>query len=497
MVKKISFLFVLRFAKIVLSILSLWLSAKYFGTSVWRDVWLLALNGIIVLDAALWGPLNEIFRTKFIFIREDEGEQQALVKVKSLFFYTFIVSVVLVVLIACFHDLFVRLLAPGFDDAALSSLSLMLLLLVPALLLNQLNLLLTGLLNAYHSYVIPDVVAFISTVANIILLILLAPVIGIFSLVISYYLGVLLLTALLLWQVSRLKIALFSNAGPLRFSYFWVFFGFSLPFFYSYFLGQVNTILEKSLASTLGIGMVSMVDYGRKFSEMLIMVLSGILMTFMVPSISQHFIKKDYDAFFGDFRLIYQWGLLIIAVFVAVFSVIPDVFVNLFYSQDSIQAGELEVITRLSMLYAWGVLVVYLYFAFGMALLSSNNRKKHAYFAVVAQVIAIGLNLALVKRLGEIAFPVAYITGHSVGAIVMFVFFPFRIRKLFFETIKYFGLIGSTVGIMYVFDHCITFVLSDVVRLTLYTGVAVFSVATFVVVFRLDERRYLKRLFRG
>src|SRR5690606_18991728 len=225
----------------------------------------------------------------------------------------------------------------------------------------------------------------------------------IFSLVISYYLGVLLLTALLLWQVSRLKIALFSNAGPLRFSYFWVFFGFSLPFFYSYFLGQVNTILEKSLASTPGIGMVSMVDYGRKFSEMLIMVLSGILMTFMVPSISQHFIKKDYDAFFGDFRLIYQWGLLIIAVFVAVFSVIPDVFVNLFYSQDSIQAGELEVITRLSMLYAWGVLVVYLYFAFGMALLSSNNRKKHAYFAVVAQVIAIGLNLALVKRLGEIA----------------------------------------------------------------------------------------------
>src|SRR5690606_21925914 len=148
------------------------------------------------------------------------------------------------VLIACLHDLFVRLLAPGFDDAALSSLSLMLLLLVPALLLNQLNLLLTGLLNAYHSYVIPDVVAFISTVANIILLILLAPVIGIFSLVISYYLGVLLLTALLLWQVSRLKIALFSNAGPLRFSYFWVFFGFSLPFFYSYFLGYVNSILE-------------------------------------------------------------------------------------------------------------------------------------------------------------------------------------------------------------------------------------------------------------
>ncbi|MFC3199212.1 lipid II flippase MurJ [Parapedobacter deserti] len=496
MIRKISFLFLLRFAKIALSVLSLWLSAKYFGTSIWRDVWLLALNGIVVLDAAIWGPLNEIFRTKFIFIREEEGEQQALTKVRSLFFFTCLVSVALVIIVACFRDFFVGVLAPGFDSKELTSLSLMLLVLIPALLLNQVNLLLNSLLNAYHSFVIPDIVAFVGTAVNIILLILLAPVIGIFSLVISYYIGILLLTGLLVWQVFRLKIGLFSNTGPIKFSYFWIFFGFSLPFFYSYFLGQISAVLEKSLASTLGVGMVSMVDYGRKFSEMLITVLLGILMTFLVPSISQHFIRKDYSAFYTDFRKIYQWGLLIITIFVALFSVIPDSIVRFFYNEDSISVVELATISRLSSLYAWGVLVVFLYFVFGMALLSSNNKKKYAYLAVVAQMITIGLNLLLVRHVREIAFPVAYISGHLIGAAFMFIFFPFQIKKLLALTIKYMGMMASVVGILFALDCFLPLGLSDVQLIVLYTCVALFSLVLLSAIFRLDEWKYISRLLK-
>ena len=40
--------------------------ANFFGVSKEKDVWLVAYTLIISIDLAIWGPLNDIFRTKFI-----------------------------------------------------------------------------------------------------------------------------------------------------------------------------------------------------------------------------------------------------------------------------------------------------------------------------------------------------------------------------------------------------------------------------------------------
>ena len=74
-IKKIaSGLFVLRLFRMSLSMVSLILSAKFFGVSMERDMWVLVTAFIMTLGSALWGPVNETFRAKFIFISESDGK---------------------------------------------------------------------------------------------------------------------------------------------------------------------------------------------------------------------------------------------------------------------------------------------------------------------------------------------------------------------------------------------------------------------------------------
>ena len=60
--------------------------------SLEKDNWVLVLTFTTTIVSALWGPINEIFRTKFIYIKETEGEKRALNKSAALMGFIFFVT---------------------------------------------------------------------------------------------------------------------------------------------------------------------------------------------------------------------------------------------------------------------------------------------------------------------------------------------------------------------------------------------------------------------
>ena len=70
------YLFILRLVRMVITVVTVTFSAKYFGVSMEKDMWVLTLTLITTITSAVWGPLNEVFRTKFVFIREQEGAEK-------------------------------------------------------------------------------------------------------------------------------------------------------------------------------------------------------------------------------------------------------------------------------------------------------------------------------------------------------------------------------------------------------------------------------------
>lgn len=493
--KRTGITLLLKGFRLSISLFNLYLSAKYFGVSIERDIWLLAINVFLLLDMTLWGPINETFRAKFIFLREEQGEAVALAKTRSLLLLTNGITMLIVAMVLWKPELISSIIAPSYKGEQLLMLFFMIRIMAPSFLFNQVVQLLTSILNAYHSIYIPEVVGLISGLINLILLILLAPHVGILSLVYAYYVGLLLLLAVLIIQIRLKNIKLFTKLTAVKFADSNTFILFALPFFLPYFIGQAATVVEKSISSSLGIGVVSTIDYARKFSDITINILMSVLITVFVPLLSSHFIKKNKLAFVSDLRQIYQLGFLLITFIVTILTVCPFAVISLIYSSGNISPSSLQQISKLTMLYSWSMFGAFLYYVSGVGLMSSKKEKYFATYGSLAQIILIIINLSLYQKLGVYVFPIALLVSHLLAAFFMFLKLPYGKKGLLKATVKYVIILLVVVFIMYFFNAYFFNTINNFLLLFINVMLLTIVLLLMLFAFKLDERLVLVKGF--
>lgn len=455
-------------------------------------MWLIVLNCILVVNLAIWGPVNETFRAKFVLLREELGEKPVMAKARSLMVIAGCFGACLVAGIILLRYPIARLLAPAYDEQQLYALATMLAIVTPSLVIDQFNNFCISLLNAYQSFFVPEISNGIAALVNIIAMVLLAPHIGIYALAVSYYIGLGLMFLLVVREVFSRKVPLFEQLSDIRLLDFTPFFYYALPFFVPYFFIQVNLLIEKSLGNVLGEGVVSMLDYSRKFVDIPINVLTSVLLTMLVPVLSTHFAKRDTDGFLRDFRQIYQFGLLIVTALIAFFcSSSTDLIALILYHKEQMSPDTIIEIGTLSRYYAWSALVNFFYIIFGLALLATNKGKIYAFFGVIAQFIMIALNFIYFQTFGAFTFPLSFIAAHSFAAIALFSFFPYNRSMLLGITVKYLWYLVFVVFGVYLLDILIEELSNTYIRLTINSCFIVALMVILLFILRLEERLFI------
>lgn len=426
-------LLLLRFIRIAFSVVTLMLMARYFGVSVEMDVWIVTTTVLSTVTMSVWGPLNETFRAKFIFLRQQEGEERTLARVRSLLLFVILATLVVSVVMALVAGYLPRLVAPSLDGEGSRVFVLLLLLLIPSMLINELVSMGTSILNAYDVFFVPEVMGVVSALINIACIALLAPVMGIQSLVVALYLSTVLLLVIIGYFLKRHKVPLWRfsgrrngsvNVGGRR-GVSWdeikPFIFFSIPFFFPYIVSQFNMLLEKNLAGQLGVGVVSVLNYAAQFKTILQAVFTSVLATVMVPSLSARYADRDAAGFSGlvkdNVQLLFFFIALIIPFLVG--AALP--ISQLFYGNSEISAQSIGEIAYLLRFYSLAVISVMLYLIFGLALLSQEKGKTYAILGVVSQVLSMALCVAFYRQMGALIFPVALIVSHLAAGIRMFV----------------------------------------------------------------------------
>lgn len=429
-VKKItSYLFLLRIVRMLLSIIALPLSAKYFGISLERDIWILVFTFMSVLLAAVWGPLNETFRAKFVFIREEEGEENAIIKTNSLINFILLITSIISVLLILLSRNIASAMTGLLSENSIPIFIYILLALIPTLFINQITSILISILNAYNIYFIPEIAGVISGIFNLIIIIVLAPVIGIYSLVISQYIGIVLLLLFVLFYIRRKNICIWKRKFYINFSHVKIFIFFSLPFFFPYFFGQCNLLAEKWLAGMLGSGVISSLDYARQFTMVFQSVLSSVLTTVMVPMLAKSYSISDKT------QCLYILKENMFVCFVIICLVIPlligaaDPICQFFFSHGNISSDGILNIITLMRLYSIAFIGAFLYLFFGLALLSSKKGKLYAFWGVVTQILILILNFTLMPRVGIFIFPISFGLCHFFTAMVLLHFIDKEYKK--------------------------------------------------------------------
>jgi len=435
--KKAGILFLLKAIKIPLSILLLSLTAKYFGVSIGREVWLLAFSTMMAIDTAFWGPINESFRAKFIFLKEEEGEEKTINYTQSLLFYIFLFSVFMMLFIIVFPQFTASFIAPKYQNQSLNLLIEMLVYAAPILLFNQAVLIGNSILNAYEVFFVIEISGAVNILINIFLLVILTPTLGIYALLVSYFITVLINLLFIFYYIRNRKIPLFKFKWNYSFYGFKNYFIYAIPLFFSYFFAQIATVLEKTFASTLSIGSISIMDYANKLPTMMYVVVINIIFTILMPILAKNYSKNESSEYVKSFQEIYQLGFVFLA-FVIVFIIgTADPLITVLYKSKNISEADLIKIISLSRYYSFCLISIFLYSIFGMSMVASFKNKIYSIIVIITQIIVISLNFSFLKMLGIYVFPIVFTVAHIIGAFLMYKNFPFKDNSIIKISIKY------------------------------------------------------------
>ena len=472
--RRISFgLAVLKIIRAFLSIYAVILSATYFGASFERDTWVLAGSAVVILTQLMFGPINEIFRAKFIHIRAEEGEDKALKATNSLIYGIAVVSLLVVVFFELYPGLLSGLLAPGFKGVEREALSLMIRWIIPALILNEITLIWIAILNSYRSYFIPDFYSLISAVINVLCILVMAPVLGIYSLIVSSYIESMVLSVILVVALLKMNKYIFTWSRP-RWFMIRPFIVTSFPFYFAYLAGNAQMAIERMLSTYLGVGNVSVLDYARKFIDMPTSVIVGVITTILTPTLAEHFVRNKHEEF--NLESIKFMRLLILGLtpFVVLCSVCSREMVELLLVRGSFKREFIDVTSQSLTLFCLGS-VGYIFYAIGaQSLIAQKKGAFYAMLGTVATMVSIVMNMSLFKVVGLVIFPLSW--GLTLFVTGLFMIFYQNHNSL--KTIKDIGKVICLLLVVMAISYAARAMSVQI----LYKGISEFKKLAFLVV---------------
>lgn len=412
-------LFILRIVRMIISMVSVTITAQYFGVSIEKDCWVLVLAIVSTTVQAVWGPLNEIFRAKYVLIQETEGKKSALMQTSSLLGFVLHFSIFLCILIFLFSGSIANILTNGIAQESYSLFSILLILILPTIITSEIGNIFISILNAFEVYYIPETMSCISGIVSIFIIMTFAPSVGIFAMVISQYIGTLLLIVVLIYFLKKNEIDIWTHILRFKFAEAKPFLIYSLPFFFPYFVGQLNFMGEKYLASSIGEGCVSMLDYSRQFINILQTVLSSVLTTVMVPFMAKSYAQKNADSCKDIVRENLTVSLMIVIAGLTILIGATDPVCRYFFDRGKVTEEQLQIIVNLTRFFSIVFFGVYLYVFFGSVLLATDKAKFYAKCGVATQIVVLAGNVLLYQVIGNIyIFPISYGIAHLVCGLI-------------------------------------------------------------------------------
>lgn len=487
-------LLIFKILKIPLVVLQMAIIAKYFGVTLDRDIWILSLSLVTVIDTAVWGPVVETFRAKFIFLKEELGEVECLNYTSSFLAYMFLFSFLVSVFLFLFSNDFARIMAPNYDNFKIEYLSRIIRLCIPFLLFNQITMVLISVLNSYDIFKAPEISSFVSVIANSLIIIFTAEYIGIYSLFLGHLFSLLLLLFFIVNEIKKNGINLFGRKWRLQINGFATFFAFALPFFATYFFYNFNLFYEKKLVTLLSIGAVSILDYGSKIPFILNGITTSLTLSIFLPIVTKSYVSKHEIEFNKHVKVYFSNGILLIAFTLNLFAINATEFIKILYYFSDFNQKTYNEIALVSILYTFYILFYFTYLVFGTVLLSTENRKKYVLIGVFTQFLIFILYKFLFNNLGILTFPLSNIVAYLVSTIFLYYNYPFK-NDLMRQTRKYFIVIFFSSLLVFFVKYFVIIenIYFSLIFMTLLTTVA-YGISS--VLLKLDEVKLIINIFK-
>lgn len=188
--KSVGILSVLKLVSTLLGIIYSIAQVRIFGTDKSIELFFAASSLLyLIVSVTQTGQLSEIFLPQYLQIKENHGIEIAHKSYSVVINRIGLGSIIIIIIAGLFHNLLVNLMVPGYTSNEKNQVGILFLSYLPLIVLTISNGFMTTVLNAEKAYGKSELSAIFNSFFSLIILILFAKSLGIWSLVISLYIG--------------------------------------------------------------------------------------------------------------------------------------------------------------------------------------------------------------------------------------------------------------------------------------------------------------------
>jgi len=276
------------------------LIAWRFGVSDDVDVFFVALTPPVFLAGVVGSVMEAAFIPTFVEVRSKKGHEAGARLLAGMTAATLIALAVALTLLVANEEAILHLVAAGFDAAKLARVRELFHILVPAFFVSGVAALWTAVLNAERRFALAAIAPLGAALSPVIAL-LVAPGAGLRALCVGTLAGACAHAAVVGWGV---------RAGGLPLRPRW--YGRSvelrrvgrqaLPMLAGSLVLTANGVIDQTMASTLGSGSVSSLEYGRRIADVVVGIAAMGLGTAVLPHFSRLVVDRDFAAIHQTLR---------------------------------------------------------------------------------------------------------------------------------------------------------------------------------------------------
>lgn len=397
--------------------------AYMFGTSYIVDAYTVAITLPSVIFSFFISGFSQSYIPTASRIDEASEQKDFYNNIQTILFFA---SVLMSLICFGMSEYITRILAPGFSREALELTNVFVKVIAFIFPFMSLFSMTAANLLFHERFVFANICDFIAFNILIIISIFIAGQGNIFFLIIGYLLSQIVVLILLWIYAEKKKIQKYHFKIDLRDRRIKEICFLALPFGLSLFVNQINSAIDRLLASTLGEGVISALNYANKVQLIIMGLTTMIFVTVCYPRLNMYFAKKQYAL---GMRYISKGIMLtnILAIpLMGGFFLLSYPICQILFQRGAFDANATLMTSRCLSFYALG-LVFYSYREIFTRCLAANKQQKLILRNTLCAVaFNIFFNLVMIRFLSYIGLSLATSLAGFLAVILMYL----DIRKM-------------------------------------------------------------------
>ena len=405
------------------------LAAK-FGATNKTDAYFVASNiPELLRDVLAGGALTSAFIPVYTTYLAKKQEREAQ-KLASGIFNILIIALVLMTLFGIiFAPALTRIVAPGFKGETLDLTIKLTRLYFPTIIFLGLASLFGAILNSYHHFTVPALQPLIMNTANIVCMLLLAPFIDIYSLVVGALVGGLCITVMnlpLLYKKGLRYIPQFSfeQEGIKRIGVLW------FPLILGLSVNQLNIVISKILASGLSSGSISALNYANLINQIAPSVFGVAVSTAIFPSLSWHIALNEHEKFREIVSKAIRVSLIITVPLTLGLMLLSFPVIRFLFERGAFDRQATLMTSGVLVYFAIGTFALAVNYVLIRAFYALSDTKTPVKLAVTAVISNILLSLLLITFMAQNGLALASSIAAMVQMSLLLIYLQRKIGKL-------------------------------------------------------------------